>query len=228
MKLLDRVQNEQYIAFCDQDDRWETFHLSEAIASLNNYSVLQPALYFPRYSYIDSNSKNVGIRKSGSKVGIRNALVENQATGCGIVLNRPAFDTLEKIPFSPTLYLDHQLYYVFSMIGKVIQGSTASVNYRVHENNMVGIRKHDFKSIQKIIKDIQNKKYIEQRIHFENQFSHLKNMFVIQEQEELVAYFNSARSDLFARLRYSLNPWFVRENKIDQLLFRILFVLGDL
>ena len=81
----------EYIAFSDQDDVWLPAKLERAIAALRNIDRKEPALYCSSATITNDRLQPIGLTPLWPKPpAFGNALVENIATGCTVVLNRPA------------------------------------------------------------------------------------------------------------------------------------------
>ena len=68
-----------------------------------------------------------------------NALVENIATGCTIVLNRPAIDLLASRVPKDFLMHDAWSYLVVAGCGYIVYDPRPQVQYRLHPSNTVGV-----------------------------------------------------------------------------------------
>lgn len=226
LELLKKIDDFDYVAFCDQDDVWFANHLSEGVQELRKVGDDRFALYFPLYNFLDSKSKITGKRKPISNVKYTNALVENPIIGCGIILNKKAADTIKKFDLSPNYFLDHQIYFIGALVGEIIQGSKYTVNYRIHHNNQVGIRS----GAASILKP--SLKYKNKLEQLRNQQKTLENLFLQMGDEipkEIVtrvkAHFRStSSSSAITRSKYFFRPLFKRQNGFDQFIFRLIFI----
>ncbi|MEQ1667693.1 MAG: glycosyltransferase, partial [Sulfuriferula sp.] len=94
-----------YVAFCDQDDFWQPEKIAQAVAALSGVAANRPAMYCSRVELVDEHLNHIGFGDVPRKLGFGNALVENVATGCTIVLNRQAIDLLcESLPSNPQMH----------------------------------------------------------------------------------------------------------------------------
>lgn len=128
------------VAFCDQDDVWEPDHLERALEALARVPAGQPALWCSDVMVCDEDltprRRHDLVRREPS---FANALVENVAPGCTIVLNRAAVDLLAPArPRSPVMH-DAWCYLVVAALGQVIYDPLPSVRYRQHGSNTMGL-----------------------------------------------------------------------------------------
>lgn len=127
-----------YVAFCDQDDVWLPGKVSAALAALADRT--GPAMYCSAVELVDENLAHVGIhRRCIRGPSFQNALVENVATGCTIVLNRPAVELLSLALPGAALMHDWWSYLVISGCGQVVYDPRSFVQYRLHDTNTVGV-----------------------------------------------------------------------------------------
>ncbi len=125
-------------AFADQDDVWLPEKLARATAALATVPDGVPALWCSRATITDAGLKTIGTTPPIVRPAFGNALVENVAIGCTIVLNRAAVLWLADPPVEGILYHDWWCYLVCSAFGRVIADDRPSVLYRQHGGNSVG------------------------------------------------------------------------------------------
>jgi glycosyltransferase involved in cell wall biosynthesis len=133
----------EFWALADQDDVWLPTKLSRALRQLNG--VKGPAMYCSRVLVTDS-SLNPRFPHPLPRRGpsFENALVQNIATGCTIVLNREARSVLrDRWPRYAVMH-DAWLYLVVSGTGTVVYDDDVTVHYRQHQRNAVGVGNTEF------------------------------------------------------------------------------------
>ena len=129
-----------YYAYADQDDVWQPNKLSCAIAKLGKIPGHVPALYCSRTRLIDENEIVLGLSPLFPKPTVfANALVQNVGGGNTMVMNKAARDLLCKAGNVDVVSHDWWAYQLISGAGgSIIYDSYPSVNYRQHDDNMVG------------------------------------------------------------------------------------------
>lgn len=131
-----------YYALCDQDDYWLRNKLRRAIATLEQCPADVPAMYFSRLRIVDGSLHPARQSYVPACFSIGNALVENIATGCTIVLNRAARDlVLRNLPRECCMH-DWWIYLLVLSKGRVFYDSHAGILYRQHGGNNVGYDHH--------------------------------------------------------------------------------------
>ena len=139
--LLHRVRRKdiQYIAFCDQDDIWDSEHLSLGIMKMRHFK--SPCLYCSRTQYIDKDNNLLDFSPRFLKDPcFQNALVQNIAGGNTQLFNFSLLTILQKIPLNSQIVShDWTVYQVVTAIGgKVFYNLSPSVMYRQHSMNIIG------------------------------------------------------------------------------------------
>ena len=131
-----------FYAFSDQDDHWMPDKVETAVNWFNAQPDQRtPLLYCGRQIIADRNLRAIGKTPAWPRApDWRNALVENIATGCTIVLNRPARDLILAVPMPSGLrYHDWWCYLVVSAFGRVHFDDVPHVLYRQHGRNSLGV-----------------------------------------------------------------------------------------
>ncbi len=128
----------EYVAFCDQDDVWLPNKMQTAVLALSKFSE-DPALYCSRLNIVDEKLNQLDVSFKPRKIGFGNALVENIAVGCTIVLNRKALDLLCQYRLPGEVYIhDWWCYLVISCFGQIVFDDQALIQYRQHSGNSIG------------------------------------------------------------------------------------------
>ncbi len=128
----------QFAAFCDQDDVWLPGKLSAAVASLQGFQ--GPALYCSAVCLVREDLTEIRVHRRCTRgPSFENALVENIATGCTIVLNRQAIDLLSARAPASFLMHDAWCYLVVAGCGQIIYDPRPQVLYRLHSSNTIGV-----------------------------------------------------------------------------------------
>ena len=136
--LAHAAQSEaDYVAFCDQDDVWLPNKIERAVSKLSKFSDC-PALYCSRLEIVDEQLNSLGFSFLPRKIGFGNALVENVAVGCTMVLNRKALDLLCQQRLPDVYIHDWWCYLVISCFGEIIFDDQALIKYRQHSDNAIG------------------------------------------------------------------------------------------
>lgn len=125
-------------ALSDQDDVWQPQKLSRAVAALEGLDV--PALYCARVLVVDEDLVPLYPHELPARgPSFANALVQNIALGCTIMINRAARDLLRGRWPKDCVMHDAWMYLVISGCGTVIYDHEPVMLYRQHSQNSVGM-----------------------------------------------------------------------------------------
>lgn len=128
-------------AFCDQDDVWRPGKLARAAAALAEAAPDEPALYCGRQALAGPDLEPIGPSPDIARLpGFANALVQNIATGCTMVLNAAARRLVLQAPPPPEGSMHDWWCYllVTAAGGRVIWDAEPQLLYRQHGANAVG------------------------------------------------------------------------------------------
>ena len=218
-KLLQENLNKEYIAFCDQDDIWSPNKLTEQIRFMTSKV---PTLVFTDRELFTKHQVNSKKNKSRAlKPSFQNALLENVAPGNTILINKEAARMLSAFIEPRVAHYDAWFYLIISSLGQVQYVKDKLVKYRLHDNNLVGIRSgEDYSPFNSL------------RNYFDNaQFFHdFKTGSLGQNDEEYFSRFISLihERNRFVRLSKALKLQIHRQKRLHSLFVRIFLLAGIL
>ena len=139
--LLRRAPRDRIIAFADQDDVWLPEKLARGVAALAQMPPATPGLYCARQKLVAEDL--TPLRDSphmSSPLGFPQAMTQNVATGCTVMLNPEAARLLAGAREPPETLHDWWSYLLVSAAGgQVMMDDTPTVLYRQHAHNAVGV-----------------------------------------------------------------------------------------
>lgn len=125
-------------ALCDQDDVWAPDKVARTVAALED--VEGPALYCARVHVVDEHLAPLYPHELPLRgPSFANALVQNIALGCTVVVNREARDLLRGRWPRECVMHDAWMYLVVAGAGTVVYDHALVVEYRQHGRNSVGM-----------------------------------------------------------------------------------------
>jgi glycosyltransferase involved in cell wall biosynthesis len=229
MKLLaDAGDDSGYYAFCDQDDVWLPDKCERAITRLQTIAADTPAMVCTRLRFTDADLNPTGWSPIPTETGFHNALVQNQATGCTIVMNASARrKVLESVPEWALMH-DWWCYLVVSAFGTVIFDPEPGVLYRKHGSNVTpaapdwvsefGNRLRRYRADQGIVRRV-----TDQAREFRSRHGHALPSEYTRILDEFLA---ARRLGWFGRCRYALSTPLRRNTPVDTWLLRLLITIG--
>lgn len=212
-----------YAAFCDQDDVWASDKLSVAVASLAD--IEGPALYCSAVQLVTSTLEPIRVHRRGTRgPAFANALVENIATGCTVVLNRPAVDLLASRSPDRAVMHDAWSYLVLAGCGTVVYDPQPHVLYRLHERNAVGVSRtlpvELLRRVRRQLRSGGDRLLTAQARELQS----LYGSALSPDAAADLAAFLDAQERFGTRVRYALGGSAFRQRTLDDLIFRLLYV----
>lgn len=146
--------NYDYIFFCDQDDVWKPFKMEASINKINKVASENhrlPVLVHTDLEIVDADLNPIypsmwqanNTKPQNNRPN--NYLVENNVTGCTIVLNKAAADLIVSISHSiqkdKIVMHDWWSALITSIFGQVAFVNEKTIYYRQHSNNTIGLNK---------------------------------------------------------------------------------------
>lgn len=156
-ELIFKCKESNYYAFADQDDFWNSDKLDRGIKHLDYYTDT-PSLYFSNACLVDSELNKLGrnVYKNAPALDIYTLSVAGGLLGCTMIFNNELRKQIIKNRKSPKMIM-HDFYLALlckTIGGKIIYDKEASMKYRQHAQNVVGVNRDNkianfFKSIEK-------------------------------------------------------------------------------
>jgi glycosyltransferase involved in cell wall biosynthesis len=225
--LAHRDDESEYFAFSDQDDVWLPNKIERAVAALGKFPADIPAMYCTRVEYVDENLQHLGYSRIPKGTGFGNALVENIATGCTMMLNRSARELVcTRIPEKAIIH-DWWCYMAVSAFGQVIYDERPSIRYRQHANNLTGGTPSIIELFRRrFVRFLKQRKgallVSDQAADFERCFGER----LPAEHRRTLKRFLLVREGLKERISYSAGMDVWRQSSLDTAILRALIVMG--
>jgi glycosyltransferase involved in cell wall biosynthesis len=215
------------VAFADQDDVWLPEKLSRGFAAMAGAPAEAPILYCARQLLVDADLGRLAVSFPFRRnPGFPAALTQNIATGCTIMLNRPAAAIIGRSQPPPGCLHDWWCYLLISAVGgKILADREPVVLYRQHDGNLIGAAASRTRRAIAALRRGPSA--------FMTTFR--QNVAALEAQADLLT--PSARQQL-ARVAQALQagpghriaalrmPGLVRQTRLETALFRVWFLLG--
>lgn len=131
-----------YYAFSDQDDVWDTFKISKALIKLSGHDE-KPGLYFSNAKIVNQDLKVIrnAVYKQRPRIDFYTITCACGALGCTTVVNKNLVDIIlsHLRPKNIIMHDAFVLELVSSLRGDIFYDQEATMLYRQHENNVVGV-----------------------------------------------------------------------------------------
>ena len=140
--LIQKSGEYEYYAFCDQDDIWDKRKLISAIELIKKKNIKspKPTLYTSDVQSMDNNFNLLKKHTFGFKgtLSLDDSLIRSVLPGCTFVFN----NELKKIAcqyHGRIISHDWLIYQIALIFGQVVFDNNVYMNYRIHENNTIGV-----------------------------------------------------------------------------------------
>lgn len=230
-----------YFAFADQDDKWLPGKISRAVSILDTYSENIPVLYCSDKTIVDEELKplKVTVSRVMKKASFGNALVQDMCTGCTAVVNKELLNLMRiRIPKYVIMH-DWWFYLTASCFGKVYYDEKSYILYRQHGNNTSGamvskrnLIRHRIRQLTKPRGEIyhQSQSFLEvydQEISW-NEKTKANILSIPPDNKKLIIDLLKSRVNLTYRLKIAINPRFFRQKMSDNIVFKLIVLIGKL
>lgn len=226
--MLEADSSADYFALCDQDDVWLPEKLATAVGCIESKNNSVPLMYFSRTEYVDQQLSHLGFSADLdiSRIGYRNALVQNVATGCTIVFNKKARDVvISKMP-EYCLVHDWWIYLVVATMGEVVYDRRTFIKYRQHPGNAIGAAE-TFWGIYKrrLLRFFSGRAAGRVSLQLA-EFNRLYADSLSSTQRKNLQLLVDSHNSVSARLRLLFNNGYTRNNRLDSFLLKIMILIG--
>ncbi len=217
----------QYFAFADQDDVWFDDKIARGLAALADVPPDLPALYCARQQLVDEQLRYLGESPAlVRKAGFPTALTQNVATGCTILLNRAAVEVVLSIRAPENTLHDWWSYIAVSAAGgRIISDARPVLHYRQHDGNLVGSPLGTLRRGMAALRRGPGPFMAMFRGHVAALQSH-SDLLSDRARGDIAIISTALAGGLLDKLRALSLPGFRRQTWLEDLVFRIWFLLG--
>jgi glycosyltransferase involved in cell wall biosynthesis len=218
-----------YLALCDQDDVWRKDKLARAVARLSGFDRQTPALYCSRVAIVDERLNPRGYSDLPRRgLSFRNALVQNVAMGCTIVVNQAARRLLlRELPRDVCMH-DWWMYLVVSAFGSLVYDDEPAILYRKHAGNVFGIPVGALETWRLKLHRFLTYGRLKPVVKQAEEFRRIYGQFLREEDRRVLERFLESRRRSSDRFRYALSCDVYRQSTRDHLLLRFLLLVDRL
>ncbi len=227
--LVSNCPKGDYYAYSDQDDVWMEDKIEMAIERLSDTEEDIPVLYFTNYDFYDGELNFMGHSDNKpKKPTFQNALVDCMPLGFNSVFNNKARDIMmDNIPKDCCGH-DWWTYLVCQGLGKVIYDERATVKYRRHGNNVSAGGMSFFKfQVWRFKKFFVNDYFSMVRKMLREYEGYYKDI-LSEDDKKILSLFTREKYNFFVSIRKVFYPHKFRQKFVDELMVRMIFLLGRL
>ncbi len=226
-KLLE-MADADYYAYCDQDDIWLENKIELAVNALNQADNTKPNMAFGNADYYDEDMNFMSKGEEHKTYSFKNSLYECVAQGMTMTINHVAKEMIiENIP-EKCLFHDWWTYMICSGLGMVLYNDETVVKYRRFQKNATAegqsILKIFLWRIEKLVTDNGMKDIKIQQQEYKKMFYEKLS----EENQKILDMFVQDNYSFFKAVKKACYPQKLRRKVIDDLMIRVLFILGVL
>ena len=216
----------KYFSISDQDDVWLPDKLTCALEHLEHESPELPLLFGSLSHVVDAKLHDLGSSVQPIKgVSYYNAMVQNVTAGHTQVFNRTLRNLLLLGDFENVHVVDWWIYLTASGLGKVIFADQFTVLHRQHGNNEVGCVTNPLQRTWKRLRSLREGKgnaiTIQLQAFYQQYGMRLPDDF----QLETLRYLD-CQDSIIRRIQYAMTCHAYRQETIENILFKILYIMG--
>ncbi|MGX7199738.1 glycosyltransferase [Enterococcus nangangensis] len=227
-KLTNKLFDEDYFMFSDQDDQWLPDKIERAVRFLSNEEYSGALCYYSSYNICDKNLKF--IRKSmdrKSDFTLENTIYEVCGLEFTMAMNKSAMELLKKNQPKKSKARGTWMSMLFASQGKILYDNFATANYRRHESTVTSNNMGKFGMLlwraKTFLLSDSSLKYKELLDEFQ---AITENQLTIKEKRLLAIFCD--RSFFGGALKKTFYPHRLRSNFLDEIQLRTLFLLKRL
>lgn len=223
-------QEADLVAFCDQDDVWMSDKVSRAVQHFSqddDGSI--PKLYVSQLRIVDKDLSLLGTTRPLTRPpGFGNALTQNIAAGCTMMLNRSACSLLTAFLPDPRNVVMHDwwIYLVISAFGSVAYAREARILYRQHGANVFGARTGPALWWQRMVRVVRTTRDAGAHRQAREFFRLFSTRLSLRQRQLLDWMLALGRGEWRARWHCATAWDLYRQGWIDDLAFRFLVLIG--
>lgn len=213
------------VAFADQDDVWLPEKLARGAAALGAVAPEHPAIYAARQIYTDARLRRTGLSARARRGGFPASLTQNLAVGCATMLNAAAARLVAASHPPESAFHDWWSYILVTAAGGTfLWDETPMVLYRQHPEHMLGAQWGWRRPLSALRRG--------PRLYMDRMRAHLRALeadaaLITPEARAVVIALSAALTGgKLAQLKALATPGLRRQTRLENLLFRLWFLVG--
>lgn len=223
-----RLVEADYYAYADQDDVWMQNKIELAVEELNKLDDSKPNLAFGNSDYYDENMNLLNEGEKHRKFNFRRALFACVTQGMTMTINKTTRDMIVKNPPKTCFFHDWWTYLICIGMGNVAYSDTTVVKYRRMKTNATvegqGYIRLFIWRIKNLLMNDGIKDIKRQMINYKNTYYDELS----DENKKVLDLFSKEKYNFFRAIRKTFYPKKLRSRLIDEIMLRVLFLIGVL
>lgn len=223
-----KLTEADYYSYADQDDIWIENKIELAVNSLNKLDNTKPNMVFGNSDYYDENMSFIGTGEKNKEYSFLQALFACIGQGMTMTVNKKTRDMIiENMPKS-CFFHDWWTYLLCIGLGNVEYNNVTTVKYRRRKQNATSEGQGYIRLLMWRIKNLLFKNGMKD---IKQQMLNFKEIYyndLTEENKKIIDLFSNEKYNFFIALKKAFYPQRIRRSLIDDLMLRIIFILGVL
>lgn len=223
-----KLSEADYYAYADQDDIWIENKIELAVNSLNELDDTKPNMVFGNSDYYNENMEFIGYGEKNRKYSFLKSLFSCIGQGMTMTVNKKTRDMIiENMPKS-CFFHDWWTYILCVSMGNVAYNNVTTVKYRRRKQNATSEGQG---YIRLLIWRIKNLLFKNGMRDIKQQMINFKEIYyneLSEENKNILDLFSNEKYNFFRALKKAFYPKRIRASLLDEIMLRIIFVIGVL
>ena len=217
-----------YYAYADQDDVWRENKIELAVICLNGLDDTKPNMAFRNSDYYDEEMKFMSAGPKNKKVSFLKALFSCCGQGMTMTVNKKTRDMIIDNTPKTCFFHDWWTYLVCIGLGNVAYDNVTTVKYRRRKENATSEGQGYFRLLAWGIKHLLvgdgMKDIKQQMINFREYYYYQLS----EENKKILKLFSEKENSFSLVMKKFFYPKRFRDNLLDDIMLRIIFLMGVL
>lgn len=223
-----RLVEADYYSYADQDDVWMPNKIELAVEELNKLDDSKPNLSFGNSDYYDENMNLINEGEKHRKYSFIMALFACVTQGMTMTINKTTRDLIVKNPPKTCFFHDWWTYLICVGMGNIAYSDVTTVKYRRMKTNATvegqGYCRLFIWRIKNLLMNDGIKDIKRQMINYKKTYYNELS----DENKKVLDLFSEQKYHFFKALKKTFYPKKLRVRFVDDLMLRILFLIGVL
>ena len=223
-----KLAEADYYAYADQDDVWIENKIELAVNSLNKLDDTKPNMAFGNSDYYDENMKFMSAGPKNKKYSFLKALFSCCGQGMTMTVNKVTRDMIIENTPKSCFFHDWWTYLLCVGLGNVAYDNVTTVKYRRRKENATSEGQG---YIRLLIWRIKHLLFNDGMSDIKQQMINFKQYYYYQlsdENKKIIDLFSDKEYNFGLVMKKTFYPKRIRNNIMDDLMIRVVFLLGVL
>lgn len=226
-ELLKLVEADYY-SYADQDDIWIENKIELAVNSLNKLDDSKPNMAFGNSDYYDENMNLIGYGERDRTFSFLKSLFSCIGQGMTMTVNKKTRDMIINNMPKSCFFHDWWTYILCVSMGNVAYDNVTTVKYRRRKQNATSEGQGYFRLLVWRVKNLLFKNGMKD---IKQQMLNFKSIYyneLSEENKEILDLFSNEKYNLFKAFKKAFYPKRIRKSLMDEIMLRIIFLIGVL